>query len=787
MRLAVATAPRRASFHWRQSSATWGEILGWAAEPAGRRECGNYLLGTLTETTIAHDASRPTVTCTALHRNKRAVLSRSAIALDADSPVSGFADAVPLLLPSAGLLHTTWSSTADEPRYRLLVPLTREVAPDEYVTIASALVRLLGEESFDPTTTQPERYMFRPSAHASDSYVSIEIGGAALDPEEFLAEFPSDLRALPVPKPSRWKRDPFGLDGLPGSFNRAYADAWDTLIGEYELPYESVGEGRWQLAGAHAQAGMGPINGAPGLVYSHHSSDPAYGEACSAFDLVRLHRFGHLDEDRLRKDELAGRKPLNVNRRPSHKAMLEVAATDHRVTAEVFGGDLADVDLSEIGDDPDDDPNAWRNRLKLDSSGGLKDVIANWDLVKKMDPVLGLLYYSELSMSPEVAQDLPWRKVGETSRLFSETDRFELADYIERTYHVRPTIGRLDSMIATRAGQRKVNPVKEWLSSLSWDGVERLETCLPGVVPTSYTRLVARKTLVGAVARAVDPGVKMDYSLVLQGPEGLGKSRWVETMARDWSVELGPLGHKDTLLAMRRGWIVLSDEGHTLRKADQDDLKAFLTRRVDVFRLPYDRETLPHPRHCVIWSTTNDETFLRRQEGNRRFLIVPVRSKVDPATLTDDYVSQVWAEAVSLYRAGEPLWLAETEEAEAAANREAHIEEDALGGIIEEYLDTGVPRSWEDMSPEARASWIAAYREGFEAEGPARIERVCSSNVWVEALGRPRGAWSDLERRRIFEALCRLPGWVREPGQNHVRGFAKQTTFARADDLDGLL
>lgn len=761
--LAVATAPKRDSRHWTASEVTWGEIVSWVDSPADKKEAGNYLLGTLRpDTTVVHkkgeDPCGPN-----LHRRKDFVISRSAITLDVDNAEKGFADNIEMLFPHALVMHTTWNSTPDAPRYRMIIPTDREMAPDEYVLAAKAVMQEYGADQFDPGTTQPERYMFKPSAKEPKWYSSVVLDGEPLVVDELLADFEEDLSTKPLPKPHRNKRDPFEIDGVIGAFNKAYRD-WDLLIETYELPYEKVDEDRYQLAGSRAQAGMGPISEADGFVYSHHSNDPAYGKACSAFDLVRMHRHGYLDE--------ICEPNTPINRLPSHRAMVEEATTDYRVTAQLVG-----LDFDAVADGQHDDE-AWKLQIRRTNNGGFRDVISNWDLISANDPIFKLLCFNELTLAVEATGDLPWRQVTENNAGLTNADRWNVCYHIERTYDFRPTRTFIDGLVDTRAMETIVNPIRDFLNNLVWDQKPRVETCLPGVVPTDFTRLVARKCMVAAVARMLDPGCKWDHTLVLFGPEGLGKSWWIEKMALGYSSDLGHIGDKDTLIAMQRSWIMLADEGQSLRKADHDAQKNFLTRTHDLFRMPYDREVVMHPRHSVIWATTNDEVFLRRQEGNRRFLIVQSEKKVDFDRLTDDYISQVWAEALYLYKAGERLYLEDEDAITSAVERERFVEEDALAGLIQEYLDTLVPEDWWEKSKEGRQRWLDDRANGFEAEGTVRIDVVCSTQLWVEALGRRYGESRRTDLLDITNAMKRIEGWV-PAGRQRVPGYGPQLVFTR--------
>jgi predicted P-loop ATPase len=732
---ALATAPARNSRHWQSSTITWEELAAWTEQPANQKECGNYVLGTLRGG----------------RRTKATIVSRSAITLDADSPSPGLPELIEMTL-GASIVHTTWRSSPDAPRYRVVLPTCRDVSPAEYQQISTLLMQRLGPDNFDPGSSQPERYMFKPSAPTLDWYQAWVNDGEPLDVDALLRE------ALPViQEEPTTKRDPFELGGVIGAFNRVYEEFQD-VIDEYQLPYSQDGADRWVLVGADSAAGMGVVR--PGVVFSHHAHDPAGGRACTAFDLVRLHRFGELDAT------AAPNTP--VTRLPSQLAMLDLAAADGRVILELVGSDF-----TPTPDDPD-----WKLGLRLDRKGNLLDTIGNWDLICTHDPVMTTLLYNELTLSVEVRDDLPWRPItrGET---FTGTDRAALCHYIEREYRLRPPRTLMDEFIATTAARQTINPVRDYLSGLKWDGVPRLETCLPGVTPTPYTRMVARKSLVAAVARSFEPGCKWDHTLVLFGSEGIGKSFWVDRMSRGYSATLGRIGDKDTLITMQRSWIMVSDEGYSLKKADVDVQKEFLTRTEDVFRMPYDREALAHPRHSVIWGTTNDEVFLRRQEGNRRFLIVHCENKVDFDGLTDEYIDQVWAEAVHAYRAGELLYLEEPETVVAAAEREVFIEEDAMAGVLQEYLDTLVPDDWDDLSPDSRLVWLQGRREGMVAPGTNPITRVCSIQLWVEALGKRMGDHRRQDLLEINTALKRVSGWAALPGRHRLPHYGPQLVFAR--------
>ena len=751
----VAVAPKKDSRRWTSIDITFEEFVGWAEEPADHKECGNYIFGTLRGG----------------RRTKNNVVSRSAVQLDADQATEETWDAL-RDLGVRGLVHTTYSSAPDGLRLRAILPLDRLVTPDEYVHIVAVLLDRLGEEAFDPGSLQPERYMFRPAVDPKnrDWYRFEELHGPLLSADDLLADFTEDLSTAPTPRPSKNKRDPREIEGTVGAFNRAYS--LPEAIEKFGIPYEPAGEGRYQLVGARGFAGVHEVT--PDLIYSHHAGDPAYGQTLSAFDLVRVHLYGILDEN------VPADTP--INKLPSTEAALQALSTDPKVVEEIVGDDFSD--------DPED-PSAPSRSWVLDlvrspRTGEVRDVVANWDLITANDPVFRSLVWDELELTVKTTADLPWRDL-ERGDQFTGSDRAALSLHIERAYGIRPPRALLDDLVAVVAHKNPVNPVRDYLESLEWDGVPRVEEALPGVEHNQYTRLVARKVLVAAVARMFEPGIKWDYSLIIYGTEGRGKTFWVNRMSKGWNAALGDIHSKDTLLTMQRSWIVTSDEGFSMKKSDADSLKEFLTRTHDVFRLPYEREVMSYPRHCVIWGTTNDPTFLRRQEGNRRYLIIHAEHEVDFEALTDDYVDQVWAEAVHLYRAGEPLFLDKEGSAIAAQAREAYIEEDTLTGVIQEWLNQPVPANWDDMSPEARILWRAEAADDLGPVGTHKIQQTCSAQIWVECLGRSLG-----DRRRndlldIASSLRSLPGWRPVPGRTRVPNYGPQLVFERVPELDELL
>lgn len=324
-RMNLTTAPRRNSRHWQHTTITWDEMVLWMMDPATEKESGNYILGTLAPTTVDH---KDHPGCTGLHRRKEAVVSRDALTLDADTPQSDFIQAVRGLGHRA-LVHTTYSSTPEKPRYRVIIPLSRPVSPAEYEAEVATVMAAVGAESFDPGSVQAERYMFRP---AGEHFSYEVVPGPVREPA-----------ATPTTQPSSGqKRDPLQLPGVVGAFNRVYTDL-DQLIAKYDLPYTPSGD-RWALNGTGAAPGVSEI--CTGLWWSNHTTDPAYGHAQSAFDLMRLHKFA--------QEDAQCPPSTTVTDRPSYAAALTLAEADPDVRMEQLESDFGPASpLVKLGYDKD--------------------------------------------------------------------------------------------------------------------------------------------------------------------------------------------------------------------------------------------------------------------------------------------------------------------------------------------------------------------------------------------------------------------------------------------------
>ncbi|MCK6502478.1 virulence-associated E family protein [Myxococcota bacterium] len=231
---------------------------------------------------------------------------------------------------------------------------------------------------------------------------------------------------------------------------------------------------------------------------------------------------------------------------------------------------------------------------------------------------------------------------------------------ISNRYGVRPLTHLVGEAARHVARQHPRHPVREYLEGLTWDGVERCPYWLYdhlGAEGTTFVRAVAAAFLVGAVARVMQPGCKVDTTLILQGAQGIGKSQAFAVLAgRDWFSD-SPIdfGTKDAFQGLPGVWIYELAELDSVRRSETSAVKAFLSAQVDHYRPSYGRNTVDVPRQNVFVGTTNEVEFLRDPSGSRRFWPVAVaHADLDGLRNARD---QLWAEALVRFRRGEPWWL----------------------------------------------------------------------------------------------------------------------------------
>lgn len=275
---------------------------------------------------------------------------------------------------------------------------------------------------------------------------------------------------------------------------------------------------------------------------------------------------------------------------------------------------------------------------------------------------------------------------------WSDEDALEVKVWIERNYPMRPNFNLVCEAILVVSKRSSFSSQREYLDQLEpVDGEPSIDTWLIdcfGSPDSRYTREVGRKWLIAAVARAYEPGCKVDNVLVLEGKQGLKKSRALQQLCPNpaWFTDgLSELGSKAQAEEIEGKWIVELGELKGVGR-DLDQTKAFVTRQAENYRPAYGRYSIHSPRKCIFAGTVNPGNvgYLKDETGNRRFW--PVLCTKQSPEITPALRDKLWAEAKALYQAGEHWWIEDQELLEeAAAEQEARASIDPWHDKIEKF------------------------------------------------------------------------------------------------------
>ena len=715
-------------------------------------------------------------------RKRDTVEGRSMLTQDADHAGIGFIDSYEMLCPYASCLYTTHGHTPEAPRVRVVVPLTRDVTPDEYAAISRLFAAEWGIDQFDECSHRPHQLMYWPTTPADGEYVFKRCDGEWLDPDRYLAAHPGwrDCAGLPhsvreggiVERGRKQQEDPLGKQGVIGAFCRTYGINEAVHVFLKDIYQESALQGRFDYIPADSSAGVVVYDDV--FAYSHHATDPACGKLLNAFDLVRIHKFGGLDEKVPEDTEAA--------KLPSFKAMCDFAVNDENVKMTIAGERMEIAEKEFSGENED-----WLKQLEYEKrSTVVKNTLRNLLLILNNDEKLKGIVFNQLSDGMEIKGEVPWEH---PSRFWRDADDAQLISYVDLTYGTF-SARNYDIAVTKVADDRSYHPIREFLASLpEWDKVPRVDTILVdflGASDNAYVRAVTRKTLCGAIARVMNPGCKFDTMLVLNGPQGKGKSTLISKLCGEWfndSLLLNDTKDKTAAEKLQGYWILEIGELAGLKKTEIETLRGFLSRQNDIYRASFGRRATPHPRQCVFIGTTNAENgYLRDTAGNRRFW--PVKTPGDAARasweMTGEEIRQIWAEALVRYKEGEPLHLDNELAGMALKEQQIAMEVDEREGMVRDYLEMPLPERWDKMDIFDRRNYICGSEFGGEREpGVRKRERVCNMEIWCECFGKERGNLKRQDANEISAIMANIEGWkkadnkVRFPIYGIVRGYCR--------------
>ena len=793
----LATAHSRIAKKWRNRHWLWSELLQRCSETKRTGEtAAEYARMSKEEQSNVKDVGGFVGGYLSGGIRKNAnVMYRTVATLDIDYGTVNVWDDFTMAFGFAAMIYSTHKHSSKTPRYRLVFPLSRQVSPAEYEPLCRKIAAEIGIDLFDDTTYELPRLFYWPSTSKDADFVFDYQDGPACDVDAILSQYVDykDVSAWPLSSREgdviaheiKKQGDPTEKPGVIGAFCRAYSieDAIDTFLSD---KYEKTGhDGRYTYKLGSVAGGLVCYEGK--FAYSHHETDPASKQLCNAFDLCRVHLFGAQDE---------GSRALDVTRKPSYAAMQEFAAKDKAVKllmarerAQAAADDFDGLDDAELPEDYNDE---WKAELEYTKSGKLLCNIANIILILENDPALAGHIVHDLFTGMDSAKDgLPWNK---NANQWTDTDDANLRVWLEKHYDITGKEKIADALTAVLT-RHSYHPIRDYLNGLTWDGVPRLDRIIidyMGAEDSELNRAMSRKHFVAAVARVFNPGCKYDYCLIMSGAEGIGKSTLLRVMGGRWfNDSITTLEGKEGMEQLRRAWVVELGELSSIKRSDVEQVKAHLSKQVDIYRAAYARRVLEHPRQCVFCGTTNEALFLKGDTGNRRFWVIPVVAELRKYRDWNEAIrrdrDQLWAEAVHYYKQGEPLYLSEELEAQAKQRQQDFNDDndDPIVAMLDKYLNTLLPVNWDTMDIQARRSYLRDP-DPLQAEGTVKRDKVCAAEFICEQLGKDM-ADKDYKYlcRRVSKMIGDRPEWERVSSTKHAaKLYGTQRGFRRVEQTD---
>jgi putative DNA primase/helicase len=781
--LTIAAGRNRKELNWKNREMLWSEMVEKLSSTVRTHETyeeykalsknkqdeikdvGGFVGGTLKGGRRKHDS----------------VVWRQLVTLDADFVKGDLWASVETMFGHGCAMYSTHKHHPGRPRLRLVIPLSRPVNADEYIPIARRIAADLGIDFFDDTTYQVHRLMYWPSTSSDGEFVFKILDEPWIDPDEVLKRYrdwkdssywPESSRTVSERKKLADKQgDPRTKEGVVGAFCRTYSvtDVIEKYLSDIYVPCED--SNRYTYSEGSTSGGL-VIYENGDFAYSHHSTDPIGGKLCNAFDLVRIHKFGELDE--------AVKEGTPINQLPSYKAMIDEALKDKHVKIT-----LGKEQLSLASEDFKDEEMEWLTELTRDQRGNIVSSAPNVILILENDPALkDRIAMNDFVHRVVIKDGLPWRSV-ERGEYWGDSDDASLRNYLYSIYGIKGA-GIISDAWSEVAVKYAFHPIKEYLNSLAWDGKERIETIMIdylGAEDNECVRAFTKKILVAAVTRVYRPGAKFDYCVVLVGPQGVGKSYIIKRLGKEWhSDSLMTVKGKEAYEQLQGAWILEMAELTATKKVDVEAVKHFISKSEDTFRVAYGRHNETFKRQCVFFGTTNDYDFLNDPTGNRRFLPITVNgsgTKNMWMDLTETEVDQIWAEAKEFFEKGESLALSKDIEEKAQVLQAAHTQENPIAESIRSYLEIAVPMNWYELDIGSRRAYLHMDQGDIHPDKTMKLNKMCAQMVWEELFQKDISTMTRYDAKEINVIIQSTPGWRRVGSLRFDNGYGTQRGFRR--------
>ena len=404
-----------------------------------------------------------------------------------------------------------------------------------------------------------------------------------------------------------------------------------------------------------------------------------------------------------------------------------------------------------------------KGSLDLTDNGAIRNSIRNCLTVFQNDPYLqGAIRYNILTERIDIVKALWWEKPTAT---LNDTDFNYLMLYLEDKYGLTSE-KKIEKAISIVADCNKYHPIRDYLNSLKWDGTERIRYALTrylGAEDSEYTYECLRLFMLGAIRRVFKPGCKFEVMLCLVGGQGAGKSTFFRLLAiRDewFSDDLKRIDDDNVYRKMQGHWIIeMSEMIATANAKSIEDIKSFISRAKETYKVPYETHPADRLRQCVFGGTSNAMDFLPLdRSGNRRFLPVQVCPEQAEVHILEDeaasrsYLQQVWAEAMTIYRAGgwkltfSPEMVRYLKE-----HQKDFMPEDTKAGMIQAFLD-----SYTGDTVCSKQLYKEALNHAFDEPKQWEIREI------NEIMNQCVTGWTYFSNPRSFAGYGRQKGWKRE-------------------------
>ena len=426
-------------------------------------------------------------------------------------------------------------------------------------------------------------------------------------------------------------------------------------------------------------------------------------------------------------------------------------------------GAILDAEMSSVED--------VQLELEKTEKGNVKQTIRNCMTVLYRDPMLkGTIRRNELTGKTDIVGDYKWKRNPTPS--ITDVDTFQIQRYMEENYGLKndKTINKAIAIVASENGY---HPIKDFLESLKWDGLPRIKHVLTkylGVDEDDYAEALMKLLLMAAIKRVYEPGCKYDIMVCIVGGQGAGKSTFFRFLAvkDEWfSDDLKKIDDEQVYRKMMGHWILeMSEMIATVNARSIEDIKSFLSRSKETYKIPYETHPEDRPRQCVFVGTSNDLQFLPfDMTGNRRFApILAHPEKVEKHILENEaesraYFVQLWAEAMELYRADDKhdLKLPKKMENYLKEMQKDFMPEDTNIGVIQAWLDN------------------------------CCVEYVCSRMIFDEVMAREGEVPKPWQTKEINEIMNNsITGWEKYK-QHRFKKYGQQNSWRRIRDKDGFM